>query len=398
MTRRLRRYIVRQGILPEESFNGIAERVGRSARNIRDIFEKHRAHLVKIREIQTPRVMGIDGVYVKGQESLIVTDIERKRPVMLRPFIKERPVADAMREMPNLNKVEEVLADMSGSLDRVQQVVIPKAIRTKDRYHVQRMANAAVDFVRKEITPGRRDRKKGQMSMCRSHILRKRKKQLKPADLAALEWCLGLYRELRLTYELKEVYCEFWNSPDETTARRKYAEWLKLHKAWRKEMPKDLRKAFDPLLRIMKNWDEGIFNYFSNRHTNAYTESANAQVKKLVNKAPRLKFDNVNTKIVHGSRLKQQRKANRERGKVRRQQAQPAQPMPSPPMASAGVVTEPPQTNEPLTPLSTSGSIAADVKQQGPRLDADRIASLKWRSGGADESASPLSPQMSLFE
>jgi transposase len=106
MTRRQRRYIVRQALLPEESFEGIARRVGKSARNVRDIFEEHRAHLDAIRAIETPRVMGIDGVYVKRKESLVVTDLERRRPVMLRPVIKERAVAAALREMPNLDKVK----------------------------------------------------------------------------------------------------------------------------------------------------------------------------------------------------------------------------------------------------------------------------------------------------
>jgi transposase len=341
ITRRLRRYIVRQALLPEESFNGIAQRVGRSERNIRGIFEKHRAHLDAIRAIETPRVMGMDGVYIKGQESLIVTDLERRRPVMMRPFIRERAVAAALREMPNLDKVEEVVSDMSRSLERVQKVVLSKAIRTKDRYHVQCKANAAVDLVRRAVTPSRKDRKKGQMSMCRSHILRKRKNELNAADLASLEWCLGLYPELRLTYELKEAYCEFWNSPNAEVARLKYDEWLEQHRAWKKQIPKDLRKAFGPLIRLMKNWKEGIFNYFHARHTNAYTESYNAQIKKLANKAPRLKLENFNAKVIHGPRLKQQRKAVRERGKGQWRGAQHTeQPIPSQPVINAGAILE----------------------------------------------------------
>jgi len=122
--------------------------------------------------------------------------------------------------------------------------------------------------------------------MCSSHILRKRKFQLKDDERAALGWCLGLYPVLRLTYELKEAYCEIWSSPDGTAARLKYAEWLKLHEAWREEMPEDLQEAFNPLISLMTNWEEGVFNYFYARHTNAYTESANAQVKAVSRKAP----------------------------------------------------------------------------------------------------------------
>jgi transposase len=396
ITRRLRRYIVRQALLPEESFKGIAQRVGRSERNIRDIFEEHRAHLDAIRAIATPRVMGMDGVYIKGQESLIVTDLERRRPVMIRPFIKERAVAAALREMPNLDGIEEVVSDMSRSLERVQKEVLPNAIRTKDRYHVQRLANEAVDAVRRHVAPGRKDRKKGQMSMCRSHILRKRKKQLNAVEQASLEWCLGLYPELRLTYELKEGYCEIWASHDAETARLKYILWLEQHGAWKKKMPKELRKVFDPLIRLMKNWEEGIFNYFHARNTNAYTESYNAQVKGLGRKAPRLKLENFNAKIIYGPRLKQQRNAISERGKGQRRAIQHTQqPVLSPPMDNTGSILDSPQENTMLT-SSTTGSIATDSKRQGPRLDAGRIAKLKREAGGEGDSASS-SPQMSLF-
>jgi transposase len=399
ITRRLRRYIVRQALLPEESFKGIAQRVGRSERNIRDIFEEHRAHLDAIRAIETPRVMGVDGVYISGQESLIVTDLERRRPVMIRPFIKERAVAAALREMPDLDKVEEVVSDMSGSLDRVQKEVLPKALRTKDRYHVQRTVNEAVDAVRRQVTPGRKDRKKGQMSMCRSHILRKRKKQLNAADRASLEWCLGLYPELRLTYELKEAYCEMWDSHDVEAARLKYILWVERHRAWKKQMPKELRKVFDPLIRLMKNWEEGIFNYFHARNTNAYTESNNAQVKRLEQKAPRLKLENFNAKIIHGSRLKQQRSAVRERGKRQRGGVQRTQqPAPLTAVANTNSALNLPQENKTPTTSTATATTVTDTKQQGQRLDVSRLNKLKRSAEGSSDSSSSASPQMSLFE
>jgi transposase len=398
MTRQLRRYIARQSLLTTETFSGIAKRVGLSEKTISNVFEKHRKHLEAIREIETPRVMGMDGVYINGQESLIVTDIERKRPVMLRPFIKERAVADALREMPDLDKVEEALADMAGSLDRVQQVVVPKAIRTKDRYHVQRTVNAAVDFVRRELTPGKKKRKKGLMAMCASHILRKRKNQLKDHDRAALDWCLGLYPLLRLTYELKEAYCEFWKSRGVATARLKYDEWLDLHEAWKKVMPEKLQGAFDPLIRLMKNWGEGIFNYFHRRHTNAYTESANARVKELNRKAPNANFTTINTKVIQGTRLKQQREAVRKRGKQQRRAQRSQQLIIQPPGADPGTVLVAPQEGEVPMPTPAPDSTVSTSRKQESCVNVDRPAALKRRSKESGDSGMPSPSQMSLFK
>ena len=398
MTRRLRRYIAKQSLLPEISFISLANEVGRSEKNIRDVFKKHVAHLESIRGIEAPRVMGMDGVYVKRHESLIVTDIERRRVVLMRPSIKERAVAAALREMPNLEKVEEVTSDMAGSLDRVQKEVTPKAIRTKDRYHVQRLANAAVDEVRRAVTPSKKGRKKGQRVMCKSHILRKRRFQLKEHEEPNLNWCLGLYPELSLTYELKEAYCEIWNSPDGATARLKYDEWLELHKAWKKQMPVDLRKAFDPLIRLMRNWHEGIFNYFHARHTNAFTESANAWVKELSHKAPRANFTTISAKIVHGPRLKQQREAVREKGK-RQRRSQPAEkPAPSPSVPSASNAEDPPRLDVEQIPHPEPKPIPATP--MGPRLDLARIAAHRNRKSQNEDqgNAAASSPQMSLFE
>jgi transposase len=397
MTRQLRRYIARQCLVQEETFSGIANRVGLSEKAIRNVFEKHRIHLDKLRKIETPRVMGMDGVYINGQESLIVTDIERRRPVMLRPFIKERAVASALREMPNLDKVEEVVADMSGSLDRVQQAVMPKALRTKDRYHIQRFANEAVDVVRRAVTPSKKKRKKGQRAMCSHHIFRKRKNQLKDHDRTSLDWCLGLYPLLRLTYELKEAYCEIWASLDIATARLRYAEWLELHKVWKKEMPKELQGAFNPLIRVMKNWEEGIFNYFYHRHTNGYTESANAGVKEITRKAPNAKFTTISTKVVHGPRLKQQREAARERGKQQRRAQHSQQPIIQPPVANAGAIQDAPQEGEARMPTPVLDSTATASRKQGPRLDVDRLAALRRNSEVGGDSSLPSSSQMSLF-
>jgi transposase len=392
MTRQLRRYIARQVLV--ESFNIIAKRVGLSTRTIRKVFKEHRIHLESIREVEAPRVMGFDGVYVKRKESLIVTDLERKRPVLMRPFIKEYPVATALLKMTGIKKVKDVLTDMASSLYRAGRAAAPQSDHTYDRYHVQRMNNAGLDIIRRALTPGKRERKKGQMGMCSSHILRKRKNKLKPNEKAALDWCLGLYPLLRLTYELKEAYCEVWSALDSASARRRYAAWLELHKAWKKQMPKDLKAAFDPLIRAMKRSDEQIFNYFKNRYTNAYTESANAKVKEIARKAPRAEFSTISTKVIHGRRLEQQREAVRQRGKQERRRAGiTQQSQPSPPDATVQGVTPP---SDVQTPLVIPGPAAADPEIQDPRLEVDRIVNLRRRK--EEIPSAPLSPQMTLFQ
>lgn len=114
---------------------------------------------------------------------------ERLAWTMVKPFYY-------LVELPDLGKIEEVAADAAGGLDRAQKEVLPNAVRTKGRHHVRRLANTAVDEVRRAVTPGREGRKKGRKGMCPSHVLRKRNFQLKDHERAVLQWCLGLYPEL----------------------------------------------------------------------------------------------------------------------------------------------------------------------------------------------------------
>lgn len=68
-------------------------------------------------------------------------------------------------------------------------------------------------------------------------------------------------------------------------------------------------------------------------------------------------------------------------------------------MGGVGLGSESPQVvGETLTPPSMSGSIAANAKKQGTRLELDRIAALTKKLGGEGGYDMPSSPQISLFE
>jgi len=403
MTLRLRRLIAKQSLRDDISFNGLAVDFGLSARTIRKVFSKHSAHRRKLRPREAPKVIGMDGVYVDHQESLIVADLERKRVVMMKPFIAERPVAAALREMENLDGVEEVVSDMAGGLERVQREVTPKALRTKDRAHVQREANKALDFVRRELTPRRKGRRKGEKRMCQSHILRKRRHQLDDCELAQLNWYLAFYPLLMLTYELKEAFCDFWNAPDVETALAKYAEWLEMHARWQEAMPDELRGAFDKLIKLMTNWGEGIFNYFRTRHTTGFVESSNARVKGLTRRAPRASFDTVEAKIIDGIPAEQRRRAVQKREKEKRRQArrgkeQVEQHASAPAEVKAAPVEESPREDEGQAERSEPASAPEEKKEMGPRLDVDRITSLLETPGEGGGSGPPAKQKSFSFE
>ena len=86
--------------------------------------------------IETPRVPGLDGVYLRRKELLVMTDIERRRIVQIAASVKERSVAQALFRLPEQRRVEVVTMDMSASLRRAVLHALAWAVVVADRFHI----------------------------------------------------------------------------------------------------------------------------------------------------------------------------------------------------------------------------------------------------------------------
>src|ERR1051326_4248579 len=116
MTERLVEFVKNESLL--KPFNQAAEETGVAPSTVRAIFREHVAELERTMTFETPRVLGLDGVYVRRKERLVMTDIERRRVVQMTASIKERSVAQALLRLPERRRVEVVTLDMSASLRR----------------------------------------------------------------------------------------------------------------------------------------------------------------------------------------------------------------------------------------------------------------------------------------
>lgn len=82
-----------------------------------------------------------------------------------------------------------------------------------------------------------------------------------------------------------------WNAPDKVEAIEQY-------QAWRQLIPPDIEPIFMPIITMMNNWHEEIFNYFDMPITNAFTEAANSVIRHADRQGRGYSFDVLRTKVL----------------------------------------------------------------------------------------------------
>jgi transposase len=307
MTTRLLHYIQINSLL--EPFSLVAQRTSLSPTTVKSVFSNYTRALDRTIRFRTPRVLGLDGVYINGKECAILTDIEAGLVIDVWEDYKTNQLINALRGLPGRDEIEVVVIDMSLKLRKAIQKALPQALVVIDKFHIQRYANRGIDEVRKRLRMGKR----AQTRMCTRDLLRKHWDQLKKEERDFLETCFNLQSELRLAYETKEALMKIWHSSSSTTAKIRYQNWLE-------QFPLSLRADFEELLTAMKNWGEYIFNFFDHRYTNAFTEQSNRQIKDLIRDARGCNFETVQAKIIYGTLLRKQLEADREQmAEIKRQ-------------------------------------------------------------------------------
>lgn len=271
----------------------VALLTGSSAKTVSGILTKYRQHLDKSVCFETPRVLGLDGVYARVEkeeqeeaahgkkgsvkrkrrktvkkECICVTDIEKGIAIDLWPHASKESIVNSLRRLPEPERIKVVIIDMSSVLYSAVREALPWAVIVIDIFHVQSKANVGVDNVRKRLRKGIR-RVKGHPTMCPKELLRKHRDPRRPEKAPPeLKGWFDLMPELRLAYEIKESFFDIWVSSCTRTALKRYQLWLE-------KFPPELRKDFAELLSALHNWKEEIFNYFDYPFTNGFTEGRN---------------------------------------------------------------------------------------------------------------------------
>jgi len=170
-------------------------------------------------------------------------------------------------------KVKYVSIDLSASFRKMIQECFPNAQIAADKFHAVRMANDALDTVRKEVQQllGREHRKWFRRSR---YLLLTREKNLQEKDRDALSFLLNHSSKLSDAYAMKEAYFSIFDSTNE----REFTERLGRFRA---AAEKTKISGFKTLLNTTIRWRKEILTGILHKLNNGFTEGCNTTIKTL---------------------------------------------------------------------------------------------------------------------
>lgn len=294
MTMRCRDYIAAQCLMKPNTH--VADDVGINEKVVRQIGKENAAKLVAKHEagLTAPRVLGIDELKLGGVMRCIFVDIEARKPIELLPTHAQAAVIHFLANLPGRDGIEVVTMDMWRPYKTAVKATLPKAVIVIDKWHVQRLANDAMERARRLYQADVKKSDRIALKRGRTMFLR-RPFQLTPQEILGLDGWLQNTPELRGAYDLKEGFMNIWSARSREEAKG-------LLESWRASVPTHLAKLFRPVTIAAKNWEPEIMNYFDHRFTNAPTEASNRVIKMANRIGAGYGFDQIRARALFGKR------------------------------------------------------------------------------------------------
>lgn len=193
---------------------------GLSPRKVKEIFDGYVGRLRETVSFEPPRVIGLDGIKIRKKGLFtVVTDVERRLVLHMWKYSRGaqkddlgaavRALVPFLKSMDGAGQVEVVVMDMARQYRAAVREALPQARIVVDRFHLQRMANVAVDCARKRLNKEIRKADKG-AEICSAAPLRKPAPRLKEHEKVYLNEWLAHSPALRRVYEKKEEFRRMW--------------------------------------------------------------------------------------------------------------------------------------------------------------------------------------------
>lgn len=279
MTRRLREHVEVQGFI--EPFTKVARLTGLHEKTVRQIVGARIEVLNTQHRPVAPRVLGIDELTLLRKRRCIFVDIEGRRALDILEAMTKPGVVHWLSHLPGRDRIEVVTMDMWRPYATAVRAILPKAAIVVDKWHVLRMANDAVDRVRKDQGAAGGD------SVAKSYrrsarLLLKRPANMDARQAMTLDGWLRNEPLIKAAWDMKEAFYAVYDAPSSAEAATALDAW----QASQEHAPAAVTAAFAELARACRNWRTEILAYFDHRLTNAFTETKNGLIKQ-VNRAGR---------------------------------------------------------------------------------------------------------------
>ncbi|WP_102275594.1 ISL3 family transposase [Cytobacillus massiliigabonensis] len=275
----------------EKTFTSVAEEIGVDEKTVRNIFNDYVAELEAQTDFRTPKWLGIDEVHLLKNYRCVITDVENKSVIDILRKRNKDVVISYLSRLQDIDKIELVAMDMWNPYKSAVNLVIPHAKIVIDKFHVVKLANEALEKIRKANRQNVSAKERRQLMRDR-YVLLTRRKDLNDFDnQIKLQIWTDMFPLLGQAYELKEQFFDIYEAESINEAYKLYQNWFS-------NVPKELMAYFEGLIKAMNNWEEEIFNYFNSPITNAYTESLNRLIKTMNHIGRGYSFETLRAKIL----------------------------------------------------------------------------------------------------
>ena len=289
VTNRLKDWIQEASL--EKTFTSVADDIGVDEKTVRNIFNDYVAELEAQTDFRTPKWLGIDEVHLLKNYRCVITDVENKSVIDILRKRNKDTVISYLSKLQDIDNIELVAMDMWNPYKSAVNSVIPHAKIVIDKFHVVKLANEALEKIRKANRQNVSTKERRQLMRDRYVLLSRRKDLNNFDDQIKLQVWTDKFPLLGQAYELKEQFFDIYEAESIKEAYKLYQNWLL-------NVPKELIAYFDDLIKAMNNWEEEVFNYFNYPITNAYTESLNRLIKTMNHVGRGYSFEALRAKIL----------------------------------------------------------------------------------------------------
>ncbi|MAG68330.1 MAG: ISL3 family transposase [Pseudomonadales bacterium] len=283
------KYIEQESL--KKTFALLSRETGIDEKTIKNIFNDYVDRLGTEIRFETPEFLGIDELKIIGEYRCMITNVNELSVFDLLPNRRKVDLMTYFKSMPDKHKVKVVTMDMWRTYKDVVNAQLPGRDIVVDRWHVVRMANDALEGVRKRIRKGLNSRQRIKLKDDR-FILLEREHNLSPDQREKMQHWFELHPELELAYRAKESFHEIYTCGSK-------AEAQEFARAWVRSLPSDIEFAFDASRTALTNWWDEIFNFYDHRVTNAYTESTNRLAKDINRMGRGYSFEVMRARLIY---------------------------------------------------------------------------------------------------
>jgi transposase len=297
VTNRLWIEMGKQSLSSKNTFSSLAEKYGVSVMTVKRAFTQYVQELDRKRVLIAPRVLGIDEVYINLGEPrkvpcAVFTDIENNQIIEFVVGNTKELVIQIIKKMQGYENIEVVTMDMNSGYRHAINETIPKAYCVVDRFHVIQKANMVLDVMRAGIQSKLKEGDKKELFKVKD-LIRGNRENLEQHKIIILDFVLEKYPRLKTAYWLKENLRLIYKCESKYDAFKAYYEW-------ETSIPKDA-KEMKGIQRMINRIKQEVFAYFDGRWTNAFTESFNNIIKRIVRLGNGYSYDVLRAKIIYGT-------------------------------------------------------------------------------------------------